>query len=122
MNYNFLGFYIINTSVRGAFCSELGISISPFTAAFERLHVAELTKASELTSGATAQEKKVLTLLKPQFRKAVDEDMAEISFSQNIPVKDVCQIFSQQGEAFAQKMHISKVVPEVYATLMGSAH
>lgn len=61
--YGFLGFYFVNASERSAFCSELGVSIIPYTVAFERLHALELAKARELTSDTRAQEQKLLTML-----------------------------------------------------------
>lgn len=116
--YSFLGFYFFNMNERSVYCSELDVSISPFTVAFERLHVAELTKARELTSEGSVQEQKLLTLLKPQFRPAVIRDMTDISSLLDVPVKDVCHIYSQNGETIAEEMHISKRIPSVYTALM----
>lgn len=117
--YSFLGFYFVNASERSAFCSELGISITPYTVAVERLHTRELAVARELTSDTRAQEAKFLAMLKPQMRKTVVQDMTDLSSSFNVPVSEVCHFLSKNGEAFAQEMHISKMMPAVYNALMG---
>jgi hypothetical protein len=117
--YGFLGFYFFNTSERSAFCSELGVSIIPFTVAFEGLHDKELARARKIRAEMRIQEEKVLAMLKPHFRKMIIEDMAELSSSLNIPVNEVCRFFAENGEALAQEMHISKVNPAVYTLLKG---
>jgi hypothetical protein len=117
--YGFLGFYFVNTNERSAFCSGLGVSITPFTVAFERLHDRELARTKEIRTEMRIQEQKVLAMLKPHFRKTIIEDMAELSSSLNMPVNEVCRFFTENGEALAQEMHISKVNPAVYTALKG---
>lgn len=45
--------------------------------------------------------------------------MNDLSSSLKVPVNEVCRFLAENGEAFAEEMHISKVMPAVYNALIG---
>lgn len=115
---NFLGFYLINTRERVAFCNERGVSIGPFAAAFERGHAAELAKARAIMANAPLSEDKLYEMLQPQLRQMIAQDMKDIAEGNKVSVQAACQLIATNGEPLAAEMHISKMQPAVYQVLV----
>jgi hypothetical protein len=113
----FWGFFFINAIERPEFCREQGVDIQPFVKAFELAHENEIAKARSIYARVSVDETKLYTAMKPQMRKALVQDMTDTATSIKSSVKEVCHAFSENADAIAQEMHLSKVQPVVFKVL-----
>jgi len=115
----YFGFLFVNTKARPEFCREYGVEIPAWTHAFEQLHTKETAQARAIYAKASVDENSLVPLLLEQWRKVISDDMTGIANTNNISIKEACQLFAERGSEFAMKMHISTVQPAVYKALMG---
>lgn len=113
----FLGFFFVNARTRPEFCSEQGVNIQPFVNAFEDAHANEIAKARSIKARASVDEKKLYTLIQPQLRKTIVQNMNDIATSEKISLKEVCQRFSENADAIVQEMQLAKVHPVLFKAL-----
>ena len=112
------GFLFVNTRARVAFCRNLGIDISSFATAFERLHAAETAQAHAIYRRlSSVTEDDLYQKLKSQMLKTVGDDMTGVAKASNVSTTAVCQAFSSEGEEIAKEMLLSKTQPAIYEAL-----
>ena len=113
----FWGFYFVNVRERPEFCGEQGTNIQSFVKAFERIHAKEYSKAKSIYAQSSADENKVYSLLKPQLRKMILQDMNDIASTNKVTLKQACELIAENSDALVKEMHLSKVQPAVYQAL-----
>lgn len=113
----FMGHYLASTRARVEFCSEHGVSIQLYITEFERIHITELSKSRKLLADMKIQEDNYYEMLKPQINKILVPEMGAIATDSNISLKQLCELLSENGQAMARSLHISKTIPLVYSTL-----
>ncbi len=113
----FMGFYLVNYRTRSEFCADLGVSISSFTGRFRELHRDELDLSRNTVFKNDIDVDKVYDLLGPQLERVIDQDMNDLASQYGVDLAGACELVEQNGAAFAEAMHISKVQPAVYAEL-----
>jgi hypothetical protein len=113
----FMGFYLVNTRERHAYCRERGVDTTPFVAAFDNVHRSELAAARAGLAKTAIKEDELYEMLQAQFRKTIADDMNDIASSQKLSVKQACELIADNGKEFAVEMHISKFQPVVYQVL-----
>ncbi|MGH8556766.1 MAG: hypothetical protein ACRESZ_04755 [Methylococcales bacterium] len=113
----FWGFYFVNVRERSEFCEEQATNIQTFVKAFEKIHVNEFSKAKSIYARSSADENKVYTLLKPQLRKIILQDMNDIAATNKITLKQACELIAENADVLVKEMHLSKAQPAVYYAL-----
>ena len=114
----FLGFFLVNTKERSAFCREQGIDISSFVSAFKRHHSGELARVRSVLASAKIRGDSVHRITRPQLRQVAEQDMNAMASLYSTSPKGACQWLAANAEVFAAGMHISKSAPVVYQVLM----
>lgn len=115
---NFMGFYLVNTRERLNYCHENGVDISSFVHEFERVNESEYEKAKGILAGTPYSEERLYVELQSQFRGLIAQDMKDMASAQGGSVEGACKFLEDNGREFAEKMHILKIQPVVYQTLM----
>jgi hypothetical protein len=113
----FMGFYLVNFRTRTEYCDELGIGISTFTDEFKRLHRDELSVSREVVFKKQADINKLYELIHPQLQKVIAQDMSDIAAQYQVTNVQACQLVEDNGVAFAEAIHVSKIQPSVFREL-----
>lgn len=113
----FYGSYFMNTRVRPAWCRERGVDLSPFAAAFERVHGDELAKAKAAYAGTGKSPEDILPVVERELRRMVEQDMKDVAGGTKTPLDKVCGLFNDNADAFANAIQLP---PEIRQVLMAS--
>ncbi|MBT9137167.1 MAG: hypothetical protein DDT34_02254 [Firmicutes bacterium] len=114
---SFLGYFLANSRERPTYCREQGVDIQPFVSAFERAHVKEVEKAHAILAKSQIDDEKLYSMLKPQLRQTIAEDMGQIASANAMSLKQACELIAVNGEALAAQMQFSIIQPEVFRVL-----
>lgn len=114
----YIGFLLINTKARPAFCKEQGIEIPAWIEAFENVNAAETARAREIHAKTGFHEDRMYALAADQFKKLVAEDINEIASDSKVSLRDACKVFEDRADEIAINMSYEKSQPTAYKALM----
>jgi hypothetical protein len=114
----YIGFLLINTKTRPAFCKEQGIDIPAWTAAFEKINATETAKARQIHSKVGFDEDRMYAMFADQMNKMVSDDMNGIATDNKGSLQDACKLFQDQADERASEMSFAKLQPAAYKALM----
>jgi hypothetical protein len=115
----FYGFYFVNMRTRPEFCREQGVDISSFTSAFEREHLAQLTKARAVLANPDLSEDAYYRLVRAMLWKAGSQDMNDMATKSAVSLKGACELVAEHGNELAERLNIANVNPDLLKALMG---
>ena len=111
------GSYFMNTRVRQTHCRQLGVEITEFSAAYERLHAEELAKAKAIYADQARSPDAFATLLGPAMQRMIEQDMRDIAQARNMTPEKTCAAFNDNADAFARAIQLP---PEIRQVLLAS--
>lgn len=114
----FWGFYWVNTKARVDYCTQRGVDLAPFTAAFEKEHGAELARAKAVYSAAGVDPEVTLPNVLPQLAKTVEQDMKDVTSGAQVPLDQACGFFNENA---AQLAELIQMPPHVKQALMAGS-
>ena len=113
----FWSFYFLNTRARAAYCTERGVDIAPFVAAFSKAHAMELGKAKAIYRRDGASEDAQYRQGESVAAHVVADDMKGVAGLQGMSEAEACQLFADRADEVVQKVLLANVSPPVYETL-----
>ncbi len=116
----FMGFYLVNTRTRRAFCREHGVDLTEFSAEFEINHEREMELAMVMVFTQEGSIDKLYKILESQFIKVIEQDMTDLSTIYQVGLKDACELIESNGAEFAKEMLLEKVQPAVFSAIHAS--
>lgn len=111
------GSYFMNTRVRQAHCRQLGVDISGFASAYERIHAEEFAKANAIYAGLGRSPESLATLLGPAMQRMIEQDMHDIARVRGMSPEKTCAAFNENADAFARAIQLP---PEIRQALLAS--
>ena len=111
------GSYYMNTRVRQSHCKRLGVEISSFTSAYQRIHAEEFSKAKAIYAEQGRSPEAFATLLGPAMQRMVEQDMRDIAQTRSMSPEKTCNAFNDNAEAFARAIQLP---PEIRQALLAS--
>lgn len=104
------GSHYMNTRVRPSHCRQLGVEISSFTSAYERLHAEEFSRARTIYAGQGRSPEAFATLLGPAMQRMVEQDMRDIAQARGMTPEKTCSAFNENAEAFARAIQLPQEI------------
>lgn len=111
------GAYFMNTRVRQAHCKQLGVEISGFASAYERIHAEELAKAKAIYAEQGRSPEAFATLLGPAMQRMIEQDMRDIAQARGMSPEKTCSAFNDNADAYARAIQLP---PAIRQALMAS--
>jgi hypothetical protein len=115
----FVGFHALNMDLRPAHCKRLGISIEPFTTAFESAHLAERAKTREVyATHPEVTEKAVVAAIRPQLNQLIMQDMIAVAALAGGSAQEACEYVAGNARALVEQIAFGKVQPLARKSLL----
>lgn len=111
----FYGAYFLNTRFRPAYCTQLGVDIAPFVAAYNQAHADELTRAQAVFAGTGQPPEAILTVAGAELTRMAAQDMRDIGAAQHAAPDATCRLFNENASTFASAIALP---PQVRTALM----
>jgi hypothetical protein len=118
---NFFGFYFANTRARKLFCDQQGIDISNYVNIFADKHIDQYIKARSIYEKSKADEERVWEEIKDAAMQKMPDAMQKMADHFGITIEQACQLYAENAEDLANRMHYSNSFPDAYLTLMNTA-
>lgn len=114
----FSTFYRANTSARSSYCTDAGVDISPFIAAFQQAHGVELSTAEAIfrTSGTDFDQD--WQALRPSAEAWARDDMQQIASQRGTDARGACELFANQPAEVAKLLNYAGTKPEERTVLL----
>ena len=115
----FLGFYWMNERERPSYCTKIGVDISRFVDQFNAANSDALMRAKALMKNSPMTEEALFEKIAAQLAIAVERDMREVSASENVTQRQVCERIRKDPGAAVAGLIYAKANPTGYQSLMG---
>ena len=114
---SFMGFYLVNTRTRQAFCSRKGVALDTYNAQFKLEHDLLLIEAKKLLFKDEGSIDAFYQLIKEQGTASVAQDMSDIANMLNISLEEACVFLNSSAQDFVPKMSFANTQPLAYKYL-----
>ena len=112
------GSHYMNTRVRQAHCRQLGVDLSRFASAYERIHAEEFAKAQAIYVAQGRSPEAFATLLGPAMQRMIEQDMRDIAQARRMTPEQTCAAFNDNADAYAGAIRLP---PEIRQALMAAS-
>lgn len=114
----FSTFFRANTSARASYCTEIGVDISPFIAAFQQGHGVELSTADAIFRASGTDFDQDWQSLRPSAEAWARNDMQQIASQRGTDASGACSLFASEPAEVARLLSYSDTKPEERAILL----
>lgn len=108
----FSTFYRANTDARAAYCSNVGVDISPFIAAFQKEHETELSLAAGIFRDSGTNFDQEWQALRPSAEAWANNDMQQVASQRATSAAGACKLFVDQPAEVAKLLNYSGTKPD----------
>lgn len=106
----FFGAFYMNTRARPEYCRKRGVDLSPFVAAYNEAHRAELERARAIFLKGGLDPDMLAPALRAEFLTMVDQDMKDFAAGAQVPLDQVCAQFNQNAQVIVQAIELPEEV------------
>jgi hypothetical protein len=114
----FSTFYRANTSARASYCTDVGVDISPFIAAFQQGHGVELSTADAIFRASGTDFDQDWQSLRPSAEAWARNDMQQIAAQRGTNASGACSLFANEPAQVAKLLSYADSKPEERAILL----
>lgn len=116
----FFGFYHLNTRVRSAYCSRLGVDMEPFAAGFRNSQRQAHARALAIIKADGRTEEQVFAGSRAELEGLIGDDIAKIGRQIGKDEAGACKTMVQFADKIVPGIDFAKVMPDAHRALMGS--
>lgn len=114
----FSTFYRANTASRSSYCSNVGVDISSFIAAFQKEHETELSLADSIFRDSGTDFDQDWLALRPSAEAWVSNDMQQVASQRGADATGACKLFIEQPAEVAKLLNYSGTKPDEREVLL----